>query len=174
MSKTYSEKLKDDRWLSKRREILERDKFTCQCCGNQEKVMHVHHEFYFINTEPWNYPNEALVTLCDSCHSCEESGRKDTYKNLCRAISDAGFTREDVEKLTQAFELIRVKPMYSYILTSMIYRSISKDWYNFDARSPLFIADDEETEIHGSDGVKSIGELISEKLAYLERRIANG
>ena len=31
----YSEKLKDPRWQKKRLEILERDNFRCQYCGDK-------------------------------------------------------------------------------------------------------------------------------------------
>ena len=30
--------------------------------------MHVHHRFYILGRLPWDYADEALVTLCDSCH----------------------------------------------------------------------------------------------------------
>lgn len=30
--------------------------------------LHVHHKYYVLNNLPWEYPNEALVTLCQNCH----------------------------------------------------------------------------------------------------------
>lgn len=65
---TYSEKLKDPRWQKKRLEILERDKFTCQLCGDDETTLHVHHKKYFKNKEPWDINNKYLITLCKYCH----------------------------------------------------------------------------------------------------------
>lgn len=170
--KTYSEKLKDDRWLKKRREILERDEYTCQSCADRERVMHVHHEFYFDNCEPWDYPNSALVTLCDSCHTVEEHNRKSVYKNFNMAVADAGFTREDIEKLTEAFRLIRVRPIFSYLLTSGIYRGITDAWYKFDEKNPVYSddADGEEVIIKGSGGIKSMEELSNEFCRNLERK----
>ncbi len=32
------------------------------------KNLHVHHKYYQIGKLPWEYPNEALVTLCWDCH----------------------------------------------------------------------------------------------------------
>ena len=65
---TYYQQLQSKEWLSKRLEILKRDNFTCQCCGNK-MGLEVHHTFYYIDKrEPWNYPNESLITLCCWCH----------------------------------------------------------------------------------------------------------
>ncbi len=32
------------------------------------KGLHVHHKYYVKGKLPWEYPNEALVTLCETCH----------------------------------------------------------------------------------------------------------
>lgn len=64
----YSEKLKDPRWQKKRLEILSRDNFTCQCCGDKDTSLHIHHSKY--TGEPWEAPNEDLKTLCEHCHYC--------------------------------------------------------------------------------------------------------
>lgn len=66
--KTYSEQLKDPRWQKKRLEILQRDEFTCQSCGDTEATLHVHHLAYFNDKECWDIENEFLVTLCYDCH----------------------------------------------------------------------------------------------------------
>lgn len=66
--KSYAEKLKDPKWQRARLKILERDKFSCRACFSQEKTLHVHHMYYKRNLEPWEYPPESLVTLCEDCH----------------------------------------------------------------------------------------------------------
>lgn len=65
----YLEKLKSPKWQKKRLEILERDNFSCRCCGNSESSLHVHHTKYIVNTDPWDYKNKLLITLCENCHS---------------------------------------------------------------------------------------------------------
>lgn len=65
---TYQEKLKDPRWREKRLEILTRDNYICQECDRTWRELHVHHKYYKRNTEPWDYDNGVLVTLCDNCH----------------------------------------------------------------------------------------------------------
>ena len=128
---TYAEKLRDPRWRAKRLTILARDRYTCQSCTVGYKIMEVHHEYYLPGLEPWEYPDSALVTLCPGCHKTEENGRKQAYVGLNRAIADAGFTREDILKLTNAFRQVTVKPMYSYLVASKIYRVIGDAWNEF-------------------------------------------
>lgn len=30
--------------------------------------LHVHHKYYVLGRKPWEYPDEALITLCSDCH----------------------------------------------------------------------------------------------------------
>lgn len=66
MAKSYSAKLLDPRWQKKRVEILQRDNFTCQLCGDTRTTLHVHHDAYKGN--PWNIGNDKLKTVCAHCH----------------------------------------------------------------------------------------------------------
>lgn len=70
--KTYKEKLLDPRWQKKRLQILNRDNFTCCECGDDKNTLHVHHKIYIHGNEPWEYPDNHLVTLCAICHEQEE------------------------------------------------------------------------------------------------------
>lgn len=70
-NKSYSEKLKDPRWQKKRLEIMQRDEFACKNCGDTETTLYVHHQIYKSN--PWDSPDEDLVTLCESCHEEEHT-----------------------------------------------------------------------------------------------------
>jgi len=62
----YSDKLKDPRWQRRRLEVLSRDDFQCQCCGDKEATLHVHHKQYHGN--PWDAHMDSLETLCEVCH----------------------------------------------------------------------------------------------------------
>ena len=66
---SYAEKLRDPRWQKKRLEILERDGWTCRCCGDEDKTLHIHHRYYLRGIEPWEYELESLITLCEHCHN---------------------------------------------------------------------------------------------------------
>lgn len=64
----YAEKLKDPRWQMRRWEILERDDYTCQRCLETDGVLNVHHIRYTPRCEPWDSPDDDLITLCENCH----------------------------------------------------------------------------------------------------------
>jgi hypothetical protein len=69
---SYSEKLKDPRWQKKRLEIFERDRWMCRSCLDSENTLSVHHLFYLPKTDPWDYPDGFLLTLCEDCHNNQE------------------------------------------------------------------------------------------------------
>ncbi len=64
----YSEKLRDPRWQKKRLEVLERDKWECQCCFDDTNTLMVHHLRYIKGNDPWDYDDTDLITLCEECH----------------------------------------------------------------------------------------------------------
>ena len=66
----YRDWLKDWRWEERRLELLDRDNYECQCCGAtaDEALLQVHHRYYEEGLLPWDYPDAALVTLCEDCH----------------------------------------------------------------------------------------------------------
>ena len=88
-TRTYSEKLKDPRWQKKRLDILHREDFVCEFCGEPGKTVHVHHLFYLSNREPWDYPDWVLRVLCEECHekNCAEEKfmgfLSDCFENRC-------------------------------------------------------------------------------------------
>ena len=79
-NKSYSEKLTDPRWQKKRLGIFERDKFTCQKCGDKTSTLHVHHHYYKRGLEPWDYPDCDLITYCFKCHQYEHVEAKSKKK----------------------------------------------------------------------------------------------
>jgi 5-methylcytosine-specific restriction endonuclease McrA len=97
----YSELLKDPRWQVKRIAILKRDNFTCQECGARNTMLHVHHHFYTVDTNPWDYDDCMLITLCEECHINEEFLKNfDTLSY--RYLLTIGFTRNKISKLIAA------------------------------------------------------------------------
>jgi hypothetical protein len=64
---TYSEKLKDPRWILLREDILERDGYKCRDCGTDEGPLQVHHCAY-VGKDPWETPPGLLMSVCDKCH----------------------------------------------------------------------------------------------------------
>lgn len=74
---TYSEKLKSPKWQKKRLEIMQRDNFKCRICEDENNTLNIHHILYKKEYKnPWDYPNELLITLCESCHNIESKTDK--------------------------------------------------------------------------------------------------
>jgi hypothetical protein len=68
---TYKEKLLDPRWQKRRLQLMEKDNFTCQWCGEKEKTLHIHHYCYRQSRNPWESEDHEMTTLCCDCHSFE-------------------------------------------------------------------------------------------------------
>lgn len=100
--RSYFAKLKDPRWQKRRLEILSRDEFTCQLCEDKESTLHVHHKRYLWGKEPWDIPDNALVTLCESCHELETEFLKDAVADLAAIIRDR-FNTEEIDVLCSLF-----------------------------------------------------------------------
>jgi hypothetical protein len=66
---TFQDQYKHPKWQKRRLEILERDDFTCQKCGDTETMLHVHHKVYHRNRKVWDYKDFDLTTLCKHCHT---------------------------------------------------------------------------------------------------------
>lgn len=73
---TYVDKLKDPRWIEVAARIRQRDNCTCQHCETKDRILDVHHIYYQRGLEPWEYPDEALMTLCRICHGSTEDLKK--------------------------------------------------------------------------------------------------
>jgi hypothetical protein len=84
--KTYSEKLTHPFWQKKRQDILTRDNYTCQECFDTETTLHIHHLVYHRATEPWEYPDSLLLTLCENCHSERHSKRDGIEKEIIQVL----------------------------------------------------------------------------------------
>jgi hypothetical protein len=109
--KKYSDKLRDPRWQKKRLEVFERDNFCCQCCFDSGSTLAVHHLRYITGNEPWDYPNDMLLTLCEGCHNAEYEGMKDSIESLVEQIKDRGFLCGSIDDLAYSFNgLVMTKP----------------------------------------------------------------
>lgn len=82
----YSEKLKDPRWQKKRLKIFERDNWACRLCKSTENTLVVHHKLYLPNTEPWDYNDQYLTTLCENCHEYETANMEIAKEVLCQSL----------------------------------------------------------------------------------------
>lgn len=123
MTEKYSEKLKDPRWQKKRLEIFNRDQWMCQRCYNHESTLVVHHRLYLPDTEPWDYPNELLLTLCESCHELEREERSGSEELLLQALRK-NYLIDEIVTFRKAFENMKllhtpevIASVYEWVLT---------------------------------------------------------
>ena len=65
---TYQQALRDPRWQKKRLELFEASHWTCECCGEKTKELHVHHLLYKKGLKPWEYDQDQLMCVCSTCH----------------------------------------------------------------------------------------------------------
>lgn len=100
---TYSDKLKDPRWQKLRLEIFNRDKFTCQSCGDTKSNLHVHHKNYIPGLEPWETPLKLLITLCEFCHEEETLFQKECIKSITDFLRE-NFLSVDIKHITIALK----------------------------------------------------------------------
>lgn len=103
----YLAKLRDPRWQKMRLKILERDGWTCQICLDTASTLHVHHRYYSRETEPWDYPAAALVTLCEECHTTETAQRRLDEESLLHVLRKRGFFCKEIVYLTCAFDFMQ-------------------------------------------------------------------
>ncbi|MCP3681562.1 MAG: hypothetical protein GY861_02635 [bacterium] len=94
----YSELLKDERWQARRKEILKLQNMECFICGSKEGIKHIHHKYYLPYTMPWNYPDDALITLCDTCHEDEENNLKDTAERIFKTLRRMNICSWEIER----------------------------------------------------------------------------
>lgn len=78
---------------------MQRDDFTCQSCADKETTLNVHHNYYSNGLDPWEYPPEALVTLCETCHKDETETRASAEQNLLRRLREAGMSADHLREL---------------------------------------------------------------------------
>lgn len=84
---SYQRKLQNPKWQRKRLLIMQRDKFRCVYCDSDEKELQVHHERYIPDREPWEYPDELLITLCHACHEKKHKPEPKTLSENPEVVS---------------------------------------------------------------------------------------
>ena len=96
---TYSELLKRPEWNEKRKRILKRDNYTCQLCNTSHDEMHVHHLWYEDHLPPpWEYEDDALLTLCSQCHEKEEFHKSFTNFGI-KYLTTIGVMHTDLSEI---------------------------------------------------------------------------
>ena len=120
----YSEQLKSPMWQKKRLEIMERDDFTCQCCGNNDSQLQVHHTYYEYGKKVWEYEDGSLITFCNECHQKTSTLKKEIKFKIDEYFIGHDYLEEvngiiNVLKELNPYELLEIK---NSLLTKYIYK----------------------------------------------------
>lgn len=95
----YRQQYLDPRWQKKRLEVLGRDEWRCQWCQDDNQTLHVHHLYYTPGKVVWDYPLDAFLTLCETCHAEEYENRPQEEKWLLEELKKRGFSASDLHDL---------------------------------------------------------------------------
>lgn len=91
----YKEQIKSPKWQKRRLEIMNRDNFTCQLCGDTETMLNVHHLSYHQDRNIWDYEDWELMTLCENCHKDEHSSMDDLIAEI-ETLKSHGVTMREI------------------------------------------------------------------------------
>jgi len=124
----YKRKNKQDsgrnsaRYAEWRTDILNRDSYTCQCCGSRKSGPKVHHLMSYTSYPEHRFIAENGVTLCDGCHKKFHKmfgNRKTTNDDFFDFLKAEGKAKTTMEQLINEADLIvdqRVKEFVKFVL----------------------------------------------------------
>ena len=128
----YSEQLKSPMWQKKRLEIMEKDNFTCQICGDNESTLNVHHLHYEKGKKVHEYEPKHLITLCENCHKEEHNLQISISKDVASFIGKRGLT---MFELFAFIELIDVGMYCDNNYITKTFGNSSGQYGNYDLKN---------------------------------------
>jgi len=105
----YAKQWLDPRWQKRRLEIMQRDEFQCVDCGADTKTLNVHHIYYNRGADVWDYPDHALVTLCNECHEAEHAVGESCERALIDAFKKVGLRSSYLGAIAFTIEQVQEK-----------------------------------------------------------------
>lgn len=100
----YKEQIKSPKWQKRRLEIMQKDNFTCQLCGDTESMLNVHHLTYHKDKKIWEYEDWELITLCENCHKEEHSSIDDVINEI-ESIKSRGVTVQEIKAALNSIDI---------------------------------------------------------------------
>ena len=104
---------------------------------------HSHHRKYIPNTDPWDYPDNLLVTLCENCHEIERESRPEYEKLLVEQLR-VNFFADDLRRLALGFSELKllhapevVASVYEWALSSPEIQGELIDRFFLDMKAKL-------------------------------------
>lgn len=100
---SYKEQIKSPKWQKRRLEILQRDDFKCQICGDSEKTLNVHHLMYHKDRNIWEYEDFELITLCEDCHEYQHI-LEESIDERVLSLKSRGLSAEEICALLERID----------------------------------------------------------------------
>lgn len=100
----YKEQIKSPKWQKRRLEIMEKDNFTCQLCGDTETMLNVHHLSYHRDRNIGEYEDWELMTLCENCHKDEHSSMDNIIIKI-ESLKSSGLTMREIIAFLDSIEI---------------------------------------------------------------------
>lgn len=100
----YKEQIKSPKWQKRRLEILQRDDFKCQICGDSENTLNVHHLVYHKDRNIWEYEDWELITLCEECHEHEHIIEESINERIW-SLKSRGLSAEEICALLEKIDI---------------------------------------------------------------------
>jgi hypothetical protein len=91
---TYKEQLLHPNWQRRRLQMLEAAGWACSQCEAQDRTLHVHHKRYIKGRMAWEYEDDELQVLCETCHADEHAVRAllERLLNSARIVGSTNLT----------------------------------------------------------------------------------
>jgi hypothetical protein len=138
MTKEQQEKYLDPLWQRKKTEIQIRDNFTCMQCNAQHRQLHVHHNYYELNKDPWDYPDLCFYLLCDICHKEEHDIQIYVKNELFLSFKKFGFTNKSLLRIIDGLSYPKGLPAHPDLVAECVGRMF------YGNSIPIVFADDYE------------------------------
>jgi len=122
----YGVLLNTQEWQKKRYQIF---KQKGNCCHSCETPYHLqlHHQYYVEGWLPWDYPNDALIPLCQDCH-------QDVHNNyrilIYEEINGQLIAKEDLQPCVRCGGVGSI-PKYKHVQNGICFRCWGDRYENF-------------------------------------------
>lgn len=81
-----------------RKNVLNRDKYKCQCCGNDTKTLNTHHIYNYKDYKQLRYETHNGIVLCEDCHIEFHNLFERRYNDLNQLICFFNRKKVDIPK----------------------------------------------------------------------------
>lgn len=95
----FMSKTADPKWQRRRLQVMERDNWTCQRCGNTSEQLEVHHLVYVHKAKYHEYLDHELITLCRECHQYETENIGPAITMLNYNVRTSGMLSDEIAML---------------------------------------------------------------------------